>query len=165
MSVHPLSLRPLPPARPAPCPAPDLHGGRARWIDLPVVHDARGDLSFAEGGRHIPFAIARVYHLYNLPAGALRGGHAHRDLQQVIFALSGRFRIRLDDGRQCSAHWLDDPARGLWLDRMLWREMDAFSAGAVCLVLASAPYDEADYIRDHGVFRAEAARAAGPARG
>ena len=127
--------------------------GTVRMIDLPVVSDPRGDLTFVEGERHIPFPIARVYYLYNVPVDAERGGHAHKKLEQVIFALSGSFRITVDDGRERQKFWLRDPRRGLYLSRMIWREMDAFSQGAVCMVLASQPYDEADYFRDYGKFR------------
>ena len=127
-----------------------------RLIDLPVISDPRGDLTFIEGGRHVPFSIARVYYLYNVPVDAERGGHAHRELEQVIFALSGSFRIRVDDGRAREEHWLRDPRRGLYVSRLVWREMDSFSQGAVCMVLASRPYEEADYFRDYDAFLAAA---------
>ena len=126
--------------------------GSVRMMDLPQIHDPRGDLTFIEGGNHIPFDIARVYYLYNGPVDAERGGHAHRELQQVVFALSGSFRMKIDDGHQKSEFWLRDPRRGLFIDRLIWREMDAFSQGAVCMVLASKPYDEADYYREYGDF-------------
>jgi len=127
--------------------------GTVLLIDLPVVSDPRGDLTFVEGGNHVPFEIRRVYYLYNVPVDAERGGHAHKKLEQVIFALSGSFRITVDDGRERQKFWLRDPRRGLYISRMIWREMDAFSQGAVCMVLASQPYDEADYFRDYGKFR------------
>lgn len=126
--------------------------GHVRIIDLPQIHDPRGDLTFVEGGRHIPFDIARVYYLYNVPVDAERGGHAHRQLEQVIFALSGSFRIKIDDGHSTSQHWLRDPRKGLYVNRMIWREMDNFSQGAVCMVLASHRYDESDYFRDYADF-------------
>lgn len=135
-----------------------------RPIDLPVITDPRGHLTFVEGGRHVPFDIARVYYLYNVPVDAERGGHAHRALQQVIFALSGSFRLRLDDGRERAEHWLRDPRRGILVSRLVWREMDAFSQGAVCMVLASLPYDEGDYVRDYDDFRRLAAEEADTAR-
>jgi hypothetical protein len=109
-------------------------------------------LTFIEGGRHIPFSIARVYYLYNVPVDAERGGHAHRLLQQVIFALSGSFCVTVDDGSEKASFWLRNPRQGLCLGKMLWREMDSFSQGAVCMVLASRPYEEADYIRDYTEF-------------
>lgn len=126
--------------------------GSVRLIDLPLVHDPRGDLTFVEGGVHVPFQIARVYYLYNVPVDAERGGHAHRELEQVVFALSGSFRMKIDDGTEKSEHWLRNPRQGLYISRMVWREMDAFSQGAVCMVLASHRYDEADYYRDYDDF-------------
>jgi len=126
--------------------------GLVRDIRLPQVHDPRGDLTFVEGGKHIPFQIARVYYLYNVPVDAERGGHAHRDLEQVVFALSGSFRMRVDDGTAQSEHWLRDPRKGLYISKMIWREMDSFSQGAVCMVLASRRYDEADYFRNYDDF-------------
>jgi len=127
--------------------------GSVREIILPQIHDPRGDLTFVEGGNHIPFDIRRVYYLYNVPVDSERGGHAHKDLEQVVFALSGSFRIKIDDGEKRSDYWLRDPRKGLYISRMIWREMDAFSQGAVCMVLASHRYDEADYFRDYDEFR------------
>ncbi|MRH78504.1 WxcM-like domain-containing protein [Spiribacter sp. C176] len=123
-----------------------------KLIDLPAISDPRGDLTFVEGGNHVPFQIRRVYYLYNVPVDSERGGHAHYDLEQVIFALSGSFRITVDDGRERREHWLRDPRTGLYVDRLIWREIDAFSQGAVCMVLASQPYHEADYIRNYDAF-------------
>jgi len=128
-------------------------------IDLPLIHDPRGDLTFIEGGKHVPFQIARVYYLYNVPVDAERGGHAHRALEQVIFALSGSFRVKLDDGTHKAEYWLRDPRRGLYLKNLVWREMDSFSQGAVCMVLASKPYDEQDYIRSYDQFIVEVQKA------
>lgn len=133
-------------------------GSFVREIELPQIHDLRGDLTFVEGGNHIPFQIARVYYLYNVPVDAERGGHAHRELEQIIFALSGSFRITVDDGTTRAEHWLRDPRKGLYISRLVWREMDSFCQGAVCMVLASEPYDEGDYFRDYGQFRAELER-------
>lgn len=129
-----------------------------RLVDLPVISDPRGDLTFVEGMRHIPFDIRRVYYLYNVPVGSERGGHAHRDLEEVIFALSGSFRMKLDDGTQKANYWLSNPRKGLYINRLIWREIDHFSQGAVCMVLASLPYDEADYFRDYDAFRNEVAQ-------
>ncbi|KIN71525.1 WxcM domain-containing protein [Sulfitobacter guttiformis KCTC 32187] len=123
-------------------------------IDLPVVSDPRGDLTFVEGGNHVPFDIRRVYYLYNVPVDSERGGHAHRELEQVVFALSGSFRIKIDDGFSKSEFVLRNPKRGLYINRLIWREMDNFSQGAVCMVLASHRYDEADYYRDYDEFLA-----------
>lgn len=131
-------------------------GGSVELIDLPVVSDPRGDLTFVEGRRHVPFDIRRVYYLYNVPVDSERGGHAHRELEQVVFALSGSFRMKIDDGFQKSEFWLRDPRKGLYISRMIWREMDRFSQGAVCMVLASHPYEEGDYYRDYDEFLAAA---------
>lgn len=135
--------------------------GFVQEITLPQIHDPRGDLTYVEGGNHIPFDIRRVYYLYNVPVDAERGGHAHRELEQVVFALSGSFRIKIDDGQTKSEYWLRDPRKGLYISRLVWREMDAFSQGTVCMVLASRPYDEADYYRDYGEFL-KAARSDAP---
>ncbi len=124
-----------------------------RLIDLPRVVDPRGNLTFVEGARHIPFPIARVYYLYAMPEGAERGGHAHRRLQQVIIALAGAFDVILDDGTDRRTLRLTRPDQGLYLGSMVWRELASFTAGAVCLVLASEAYDEADYFRDYEEFR------------
>lgn len=129
--------------------------GEVREIRLPQIHDPRGDLTFVEGGQHIPFQIARVYYLYNVPVDSERGGHAHRDLEQVVFALSGSFRIKIDDGVIKSEYWLRDPRKGLYISNLIWREMDCFSQGAVCMVLASHRYDESDYFRNHDDFLSE----------
>ena len=123
-----------------------------KLIDLPKIHDARGNLTFAEGGRHVPFEFKRVYYLYDVPGGAERGGHAHKDLHQLIIAMSGSFDIVLDDGRQKKRIHLARSYYGLYVCPMIWREMDNFSSGAVCLVLASNLYDEADYYRDYQEF-------------
>lgn len=121
-------------------------------IDLPKIHDPRGDLTFVEGGIHIPFQIARIYYLYNVPVDSERGGHAHKHLEQVIFALSGSFRIILNDSKTKSEYTLRDPRKGIYISNMIWREIDNFSQGAVCMVLASKKYDEADYIRNYEDF-------------
>ena len=131
--------------------------GFVREIELPQIHDPRGDLTFVEGGNHLPFEIRRVYYLYNVPVDAERGGHAHKELEQVIFALSGSFRIKIDDGTSQSEYWLRDPRKGLHISKLIWREMDSFSQGAVCMVLASLPYDESDYFRCYDEFRTAAA--------
>lgn len=126
--------------------------GSVRIINLPRVHDPRGDLTYVEANKHVPFEIRRVYYLYNVPVDAQRGGHAHRELEQVIFALSGSFRLKIDDGLQKSEFWMRDPRQGLFVSRLVWREMDSFSQGAVCMVLASQPYSEDDYFRDYDEF-------------
>ena len=122
-------------------------------VAFPQVNDPRGNLSFVEGQVHVPFDIARVYWLYDVPGGAERGGHAHRDLQQVVIAMSGSFDIVLDDGRISQRFHLNRSYAGLYIPSMVWREIDNFSSGSVCMVLASEVFDEDDYIRDHAEFR------------
>jgi hypothetical protein len=127
-----------------------------RVIDLPRIHDPRGNLTFIEGGRHLPFEIARVYYLYDVPGGESRAGHAHVGLEQLIVAASGSFRVILDDGEARKAVFLNRSYQGLYLPGMIWREIEDFSSGSVCLVLASKPYDPGDYFRDYDVFRGAA---------
>lgn len=125
---------------------------KCRLVDLPNHEDDRGNLTFVEGDIHIPFAIQRVYYLYDVPGGAERGGHAHKDLRQLIIAMSGSFDIVLDDGSKKKRFHLNRPYQGLYVCPMIWRGMDNFSSGAVCLVLASNVYDENDYYRDYNEF-------------
>ena len=124
-----------------------------KLIDLPKIAEPRGNLTFIEGGRHVPFDIKRVYYLYDVPGGAERGGHAHKDLHQLIVAMSGSFDIVLDDGRQKKRIHINRSYYGLYICPMIWREMDNFSSGAVCLVLASNLYDKSDYYRDYSDFQ------------
>ena len=121
-------------------------------IDLPKITDPRGNLTFVEGGCHVPFDIKRVYYLYDVPGGSERGGHAHKDLHQLIIAMSGSFDIILDDGVNKTKHHLARSYYGLYVCPMIWREINNFSSGAVCMVLASNKYDENDYYRDYGEF-------------
>ncbi len=123
-----------------------------KLISLPKIPDHRGNLTFVEGMNHIPFEIARVYFLYDVPAGAERGGHAHKELRQLMIAISGSFDVVIDDGHDKERFRLDRPFQGLLIPTMVWRELDNFSSGSVCLVLASHPYDEADYFRDYQDF-------------
>lgn len=122
-------------------------------IDLPKIADPRGNLTFVEGNIHVPFSIERVYYLYDVPGGADRGGHAHKELQQLLIAISGSFDVILDDGRERKKVQLNRSYNGLLINSMIWREIENFSSGAVCLVLASRRYDEADYYRDYDAFR------------
>jgi dTDP-4-dehydrorhamnose 3,5-epimerase-like enzyme len=124
-----------------------------KLVELPVVHNPQGNLTFIEGSKHVPFDIARVYYLYDVPGGATRGGHAHRQLEQLIVATSGSLEILLDDGRQRRGVRLNRSYVGLYLPPMTWRELVDFSSGSVCMVLASAHYDESDYIRDYDDFK------------
>lgn len=126
-------------------------------FDLPKIHDPRGNLTFIEGQVHIPFDIARVYYLYDVPGGSERGGHAHRKLQQFIVAMSGSFDVILNDGQEKKRIHLNRSYNGLYVCPMIWRELDNFSSGAVCMVLASTAYDESDYIRDYIAFTEERA--------
>jgi len=123
-----------------------------RIIELPKTADPRGNLTFIEGGRHIPFDIKRVYYLYDVPGGAERGGHGHKALHQLIIAMSGSFDVVLDDGREKRRFHLNRSYCGLYVCPMIWRELDNFSSGSVCMVLASNLYDEADYYRDYDQF-------------
>lgn len=125
-----------------------------RFIEIPRItdEDGRGSLSVIEGDL-IPFAVQRVYYLYDVPSDASRGGHAHRALQQFLIALSGSFDVVLDDGDSRKSFTLNRPYRGLLIPNGIWRELENFSAGAVCLSLVSSPYDEADYIRDYKDFK------------
>ena len=130
------------------------HVAGCRMIDLPKISDPRGNLTFVEGGQHIPFDIRRVYYLYDVPGGAERGGHAHKGLQQLIIAMSGSFDVVLDDGREKKRFHLNRSYSGLYVCPMIWRELDNFSSGSVCLVLASNHYDENDYYREHSQYLA-----------
>jgi hypothetical protein len=123
-----------------------------RIIDLPKIADPRGNLTFIQGGQHVPFQIQRVYYLYDTPGGAERGGHAHKGLHQLIVAMSGSYDVVLDDGKQRKRFHLNRSYYGLYVCPMIWRELDNFSSGAVCLVLASNLYNESDYYRDYQEF-------------
>ena len=123
-----------------------------RLISLPRIHDPRGNLTFIEGGAHVDFAIQRVYYLYDVPGGSERGGHAHKALRQLIIAMSGSFDVLLDDGTDKRRFHLNRSYVGLYVCPMIWRELDNFSSGSVCMVLASNRYDEEDYYRDYDTF-------------
>ena len=123
-----------------------------RIIELPKVADPRGNLTFVEGGNHIPFEIRRVYYLYDVPGGSDRGSHAHRSLHQFVVAMSGSFDIVLHDGDRQRRFHLNRSYFGLYICPMMWRTLDNFSSGGVCMVLASEVYDAADYIRDYEQF-------------
>ncbi len=119
---------------------------------MPKVHDPRGNLTFIEEVRHVPFEIKRVYYLYDVPGGASRAGHAHRELEQFVIAASGSFDIVLDDGVSKHRFFLNRSYYGLYIAPLMWREIENFSSGSVCLVLTSAYYDEGDYYRDYSEF-------------
>jgi dTDP-4-dehydrorhamnose 3,5-epimerase-like enzyme len=128
---------------------------KCRVIDLPIISDPRGNLTFIESGHQIPFDIQRVYYLYDVPGGTERGGHAHKALHQLIIAVSGSFDIELDDGREKKIISLNRSFQGLYVCPMIWREISNFSSGSVCMVLASNLYDENDYYRDYSQFLAD----------
>ena len=121
-------------------------------IELPQIHDPRGNLTFIEGGRHLPFEIKRVYYLYDVPGGATRAGHGHKQLSQLMIAMSGSFDVELDDGFNKKKIHLNRSHFGLFICPMIWREIDNFSSGSVCMVLASEHFDESDYYRDYQEF-------------
>lgn len=123
-----------------------------RIIELPKIEDRRGNLTFVEASRHVPFDFSRVYYLYDVPGGSERGGHAHKTLHQFVVAMSGSFDVILDGGLTKQRFHLNRSYYGLYICPMIWRTMDNFSSGSVCLVLASDPYDELDYIRDYDDF-------------
>lgn len=123
-----------------------------RIKELSSIRDHRGNLTFVEGFRQVPFEIKRVYWLYDVPGGASRGGHAHKELQQFIIAASGSFDIILDDGKQKNRIHLNRSYMGVFVPKMVWRELDNFSSSSVCLVLASEIYDENDYYRHYDDF-------------
>ena len=121
-------------------------------IELPKISDVRGNLTFVESERHVPFDLKRVYYLYDVPGGAERGAHGHKNLEQFIVALSGSFDVLLDDGHNKKRVQMNRPYYGLYVCPMIWRDITNFSSGAVCVVFASEYYDEADYIRGYGQF-------------
>ena len=124
-----------------------------RLIDFPKIHDPRGNLSVAEQQENVPFDIARVYWTYDIPGGGRRGGHAHKTCEEVIIAVSGSFDVTLDDGRGGKeVHHLNHPYQGLYVGTGVWRTLEDFSSGAVCLVLASELFDEEEYIYDYDEF-------------
>ena len=126
---------------------------KCQLIELPRVKDNRGNLTFIEENRHVPFEIKRIYYLYDVPGGEARGGHAHKKLQQFIIAANGSFDVVLDEGLSKERYHLNRSYYGLYIPSGVWRELDNFSSGSVCLVLASEFFDEQDYIRDYDVFK------------
>ena len=124
-----------------------------KLIELPKVSDPRGNLTFIENDKHIPFVIKRVYYLYDVPGGALRAGHAHKTLHQFIIAMYGSFDVTVDDGQYKMEFHLNRSYYGLYIPPMVWREIDNFSSGSVCLALASDFFDEADYYRQYPDFK------------
>ena len=123
-------------------------------IDLPKILDPRGNLTVAQSMDHIPFNVSRVYWVYDVPAGESRGGHAHKQCREFIVAASGSFTVTLDDGYTQTSYHLNHPWQGLYVETGVWRTLNDFSSGAVCLVLASDPFEEDDYIRDYNDYLA-----------
>lgn len=126
---------------------------QCRIIELPKVADVRGNLTFIEQKQHVPFDIKRVFYLYDVPGGETRGGHAHKKCEQFIIAANGSFDVVLDDGKERKTFHLNRPYTGLYICPMVWRELNNFSSGSVCLVLASNSFSEQDYIRDYQSFK------------
>ncbi len=124
-----------------------------RVLELSRIPRPQGNITPVESGHDVPFDIARVYYLYDVPAGATRAGHAHRELEQLFVAVMGAFTVVLSDGRSERRIELNRGHIGLYVPRLIWRELVNFSAGSICLVLASRPYGEADYIRDLAEFQ------------
>lgn len=122
-------------------------------LELPKIQDRRGNLTFIEQTRHVPFEFKRAYYLYDVPGGSSRGGHAHKELKQLIIAVAGSFDVVLHDGEEKRLVCLNRPYQGLYVCPMIWRELENFSSGSVCLVLASNYYDEDDYYRDFEEFK------------
>ena len=133
-----------------------------KLIELPKIADPRGNLTFVEGGRHIPFEMKRMFHLYDVPGGETRAGHALRTCEQFVIAMSGSFDVLLDDGSEKLRVQLNRSFQGLYVPAMIWREIENFSSGSVCAVLASECYSEENYYRSYDEFKA--AVTAPPAR-
>ncbi len=121
-------------------------------VELPRISDPRGNLTFAEAQSMVPFDIKRAYWVYDVPGGESRGGHAHKQLRQFVIALSGSFNVTLDNGYERKTVLLNHPWQGLLIETNIWRTLEDFSSGGVCLVLASDHYDEGDYIYDYDEF-------------
>ncbi|MBW4871227.1 FdtA/QdtA family cupin domain-containing protein [Prevotella buccae] len=126
-----------------------MQSSKGYIIDLPKIVDPRGNLTVAEGLKDVPFEVKRVYWTYDVPSGESRGGHAHRRCEEFIVAVSGSFDVTLDDGRERRTFHLNHPYQGLYVGTGIWRTLDDFSSGAVCLVLASERFEEEDYIREY----------------
>ncbi len=124
-----------------------------RIIELPKIMDPRGNLTFVEGGRHIPFPVRRAFWIYDVPGGEMRGSHAYRRNREVVIAVSGSFDVEVDNGVGIVRHHLNRSYYGLYLPPLHWRSLVNFSTNSLCLVLASEEYDESDYLRDYDTFR------------
>jgi hypothetical protein len=138
----------LPPIRPPLV----VSTGDCRLIDLAKIHDPRGNLTVIEAGRDVPFEIERAFWIYDVPAGSVRGGHAYRTVHELILALSGSFELMVDDGSHQVRYTLNRSNHAVLVPNLIWREMINFSTNAVALVLASGPFEPADYVNDYGDF-------------
>jgi hypothetical protein len=126
---------------------------KTQILKLPKIEDDRGNLSFIEGEKHIPFAIKRTYLIYDVPGGEVRGGHAYKNLSEFIIALSGSFDVVLDDGNNEKVFSLNRSYYGLYVPKLIWRSLENFSTNSLCMILASTRYDEKDYIRNYEIFK------------
>ena len=126
--------------------------GNCGLIEFTQSLDLRGQLTYMESNKEIPFDIKRIYYFHHIPITSIRGAHAHKELEQVVIALSGNFEIVIDDGNSQQSYLLNHPQQGLYIGTMVWRELRNFSPNSICLVLASEFYNEADYIRDYNHF-------------
>jgi len=123
-----------------------------KLLDLPKISDVRGNITFIEAGRPIPYIIQRVYWMYDVPGGETRGGHAFKTLKEMFIALSGSFNLVVDDGSNTQSFTLNRPYIGLYLPNLIWRRLENFSTNSVCLVLASLPYSDEEYIRSYSNY-------------
>ncbi|WP_298272599.1 FdtA/QdtA family cupin domain-containing protein [Geobacter sp.] len=130
-----------------------MESGTCRLVELPKIFDPRGNLTFIEGNRHVPFAMRRAFWIYDVPGGEMRGGHAYRKNRELIVAVSGSFEVEVDDGKSVSRYLLNRSYFGLYMPPLHWRSLVNFSTNSLCLVLASEDYDETDYLRDYMTFK------------
>ncbi len=130
-----------------------MNNQEIRIINLPKILDDRGNLTFIEGGKHIPFKISRTYWIYDVPGGEIRGGHAYKTLHEFIIAISGSFDVVLDDGKEKKVYSLNRSYYGLYVPNMIWRQLENFSTNALCLILASNDYLYEDYVYDYHNFK------------
>src|ERR1022692_527713 len=152
MIPHPLRRAPVLLSSP-PVAASETTVEDCRLLNLPKVVDARGNLTYIEGGNHLPFRIRRVYWIYDVPGGEVRGGHAYRELDELVICLSGSFDFVVDDGSRRKVVTLNRAFQGLYVPHLIWRRAENFSTNSACFILASRPYDPADYLRDYETYR------------
>ncbi len=129
-----------------------MNSNEAKIIDLPKIIDDRGNLSFLENDKQIPFSIERLYFIYDVPGGAVRGGHAYKELEEVIIAIAGSFDVVVDNGKEQQKFQLNRSYYGLYVPKGLWRQLENFSTNSLCLIVASKKYNEGDYVRDYDTF-------------